>query len=363
MKQHSVSVPGKLYIAGEYAVVTPGHLAMLMTVDRFLTVTISETDHTTGRFRSVNYSDQPYEWIREDDQFEFIDWSNPYYLSKVVIQTVESYVKDLNIPLQLYDVKILSQLDHDGKKLGLGSSGAVTIGLIKALLTFYEVPYTDFDVYKLAAIAHVTLNSNGSFGDLAASAFTGMIAYSSFDKTWLKEKLKSHSMIDLLGMTWPLLYIRRVGLPKDLKILVGWTGVPASTEDLVSKVYADSDQIDFSTFLKQSHDCVNQLIKAFDQKNTSQILELIQLNRQLLIKMGQSKEKLIETPLLSKLCEVTETYGGSAKSSGAGGGDCGIAFIDDFNSEKQIIDAWNEEGIQALDLTIYQNGETDGQKK
>lgn len=363
MKQVTISVPGKLYIAGEYAVVTPGHLAMLMTVNRFLTVSINDTNQSYGQFRSVNYSDQPYEWIREDGQFEFSDWSNPYYLSKVVIQTVETYVRELNIPMQFFDVKIVSELDQDSKKIGLGSSGAVTIALIKALLTYYNVRFTDFDVYKLAAIAHSTLNSNGSFGDLAASAFTGMIAYSSFDKEWLKNQLQTKSMTELLGMTWPLLYIRRVSLPNDLKILVGWTGKPASTEDLVGKIYADSDQMDFNTFLEESHQCVEKLIQAFNQKNTPRILELIQLNRKLLVQMGQSKDKLIETPLLSKLCKVVENYGGSAKSSGAGGGDCGIAFIDNFNTEKQIIDDWDDVGIQALDLKNYQNGETDGQKQ
>lgn len=363
MKQATISVPGKLYIAGEYAVVTPGHLAMLMTVNRFLTVTISQTELLVGKFRSVSYSEQPYKWIREDGQFEFSDWSNPYYLSKVVIQTVESYVKELNIPMQFYDIRIVSELDQNGKKIGLGSSGAVTIALIKALLTFYNVKFTDFDVYKLAAIAHSRLNSNGSFGDLAASAFTGMIAYSAFDKDWLKDQLMTKSITELLGMTWPLLHIRRVNLPNDLKILVGWTGEPASTENLVGKIYSDSDQMDFNNFLEKSHQCVKQLIQAFNQKSTANILALIQLNRELLVKMGHSKDKLIETPLLSKLCEVAETYGGSAKPSGAGGGDCGIAFIDDFNSEKQIIDAWDNVGIQALDLKIYQNGETDGQEK
>ena len=35
-----VSAPGKLYIAGEYAVVEPGHPAIIVAVDQFITVTI-----------------------------------------------------------------------------------------------------------------------------------------------------------------------------------------------------------------------------------------------------------------------------------------------------------------------------------
>ncbi len=35
-----LSVPGKLFIAGEYAVVEPGHPAIIVAVDQFITVTV-----------------------------------------------------------------------------------------------------------------------------------------------------------------------------------------------------------------------------------------------------------------------------------------------------------------------------------
>ena len=37
-----VSAPGKLYIAGEYAVVEVGHPAIIVDVDQFITVTINQ---------------------------------------------------------------------------------------------------------------------------------------------------------------------------------------------------------------------------------------------------------------------------------------------------------------------------------
>lgn len=361
MKQSSATVPGKLYIAGEYAVVTPGYPAMLMTVDRFLSVKIKESNHTTGTFKSTNYSPTPFEWDRVSDRFEFKDWSHPFYLLKVVIQTVEHYVDELNIPLQIFDIEIHSELDYDGKKIGLGSSGAVTIAMIKALLDYYEIEFTHLDVYKLAAIAHVKYKSNGSFGDLAACAFTGIIAYTSFDKEWLNTQLNISSYKQLLKMEWPHLTIERVPLPKDLTILVGWTGKPASTENLVETMYQSSNQIVFNEFLKQSQDCVFELIDTFKQNNTKRALELIQTNRQLLIQMGRSKDKVIETPELSKLCQIANQFGGSGKSSGAGGGDCGIALIDQESNKESIINTWEKAGIQALNLTIYTNGVYDGQ--
>ena len=43
--------PGKLYVAGEYAVVEPGEPAVLIAVDRYLTVRLSESTGS-GRIRS-----------------------------------------------------------------------------------------------------------------------------------------------------------------------------------------------------------------------------------------------------------------------------------------------------------------------
>ena len=48
------SAPGKLYIAGEYAVVEPGHQALLVAVDRFITVRVTPAEHT-GRITSADH--------------------------------------------------------------------------------------------------------------------------------------------------------------------------------------------------------------------------------------------------------------------------------------------------------------------
>lgn len=365
MENVEVTVPGKLYIAGEYAVVTPGHWALLMTVDRFLTVKINKKSKGTGTLLSTNYSPTPHEWSRqgEDQQFQFLDWSHPYHLLSVVIQTVEGYVKDFDRAPLTYDVVIESQLDRDGQKLGLGSSGAVTIGMVKALLQLYDIQYDDYIAYKLAVIAHMNLKSVGSFGDLAACSFTGVIAYSCADRSWLNIQMENHSIRHIVEKRWPKLSVKSLDLPKDLEILVGWTGAPASTEDLVSKVYQDQGEIAFKDFLTQSQNCLESLISALNHGHIDQVLELIQVNRKLLQQMGQAKGKLIETPKLTQLIEIANQLGASGKTSGAGGGDCGIALLSKSDRHKatdQIRTAWEDAGIKMIDLSIYKNGDFNG---
>ena len=60
------SAPGKLYVAGEYAVVEPGHQALLVAVDRFITVRVTPAEHT-GRITSALYETRCLTWYRSPD--------------------------------------------------------------------------------------------------------------------------------------------------------------------------------------------------------------------------------------------------------------------------------------------------------
>ncbi|MFO8068960.1 MAG: phosphomevalonate kinase, partial [Alkalibacterium sp.] len=56
MKQAQAKSPGKLYIAGEYAVTEPGYPAVIVAVDRFITVSLSPSDNDYGMINSPQLS-------------------------------------------------------------------------------------------------------------------------------------------------------------------------------------------------------------------------------------------------------------------------------------------------------------------
>ena len=60
-----VRAPGKLYIAGEYAVVEPGFPAVLIAVDRYVTVRVRDAVDT-GRITSDLNAGSQLEWYRRD---------------------------------------------------------------------------------------------------------------------------------------------------------------------------------------------------------------------------------------------------------------------------------------------------------
>ena len=73
----------------------------------------------------------------------------------------------------LYSLSITSELDDAkrGIKYGLGSSGAVVVATIQAVLDFYKTPRTSLLVYKLSVLTNLRLSQRGSFGDIAALFF------------------------------------------------------------------------------------------------------------------------------------------------------------------------------------------------
>lgn len=84
--------------------------------------------------------------------------------------------------------------------------------------------------------------------------------------------------------------------------------------------------------------------------NRETLFQGVQANRYALATVGEKAGVAIETPLLKTLCDLAEQYGGVGKPSGAGGGDCGIAFMPDKQKADQLQEAWQQVGIKLLTI-------------
>ncbi|WP_461218311.1 phosphomevalonate kinase [Lapidilactobacillus salsurivasis] len=352
----TVKAPGKLYIAGEYAVLEPGHPALVVALDRFITVSITETQDQ-GAINSRQYLETNFHWRRRGDQMIFDNRDNPYHYILEAIRVVEALALEMGHTLRVFDLDINSQLeDQGGRKYGLGSSAAVTVATVKALIAFYQLPLNRLDIFKLAAIAHFNVQGNGSLGDIAASVFGGWIAFSTFDKDWLRTVLKNNTFSEIIASDWPGLKIELLHVPSELELLIGWTGSPASTSHLVDRItiakFAQKQQ--YQNFLESSRHCVETMIKGIKTAKVNVIKDGIRLNRQLIKELGVFSQVDIETPELAELCQIAEDYGGAAKSSGAGGGDCGIVLTDHSVDQARLISAWNQHQITTLPLAVFE---------
>lgn len=419
------SAPGKLYIAGEYAVVD-GAAAIAVAVNRYVTITIEDENlqlTTTPRknyygiITSKNEKYKPLLWTRSltqaiailDDEHDASTYSGAltdatpgtqaersakyYAYVLAAMRVVDAYARECNAPnmeRRLYNLHVDSELDDakSGRKYGLGSSAAVTVATVRALCEWYGLSVSTPTVAKLALIVSSTVAKSGSGGDVAASAYGGWIMYRAYNREWLGAELTlvesgESSFSKLLRKKWPRLEVRRLNVSPSLKLLVGWTGSPASSAELVSSVESSVESgagsnagsnagsgagydaaetqpsrqtlpFTYEDFCACSEACVQRLIIALESYDLLGIARGFACNRQLLNDLGALTGTTIETPQLTELIESATNVGLPAKTSGAGGGDCGIAVVsvDDTDRADFVKSRWKEKKIQPLNLKI-----------
>lgn len=350
-------------VAGEYAVLEPSQRAVVIAVDRYITAHIKP-----GR---KNYLSVPkwgiknITWDIMGDELCFSMFDPRLNFIQNSIYVANRYLQESSHKPSSFELIIDSELDDplSGRKYGLGSSGAVTVAVISSILAFNrgERELDELEkVFKLAVIANFKTQGSGSGADLAASVYGGWLEYSAFNSEWLSKELIQHkSLGSIIEKAWPDLSIRRLIPPPLLHLAVGWTKEAALTAPMIKKVedFKDNKAMAYSDFLLESSNAVTRLIRSFESQDHDDAINSLSQNRKALRKLGGKSGINIETEELRKLCSIAERFG-SAKSSGAGGGDCGIAFLKSETDRIELLKAWAEENIKPLDISVSGVGVT-----
>ncbi|GAA3658290.1 phosphomevalonate kinase [Microbacterium marinilacus] len=348
--------PGKLFIAGEYAVVEPGQPAVLIAVDRYITVRLTEGSGA-GRVHSREYGSLPLVWVRDQDSVGIVLEHHPYDYVVAAIAVAERLRAERRLAPRYFDLRIESELDDaDGRKFGLGSSAAVVVATIAALDEFYGLALTRAERFKLALLATIQVAPSASGGDIAASTFGGWIRYSAPDRGALREHLQRHGPSAALESdAWAECSVTRLPHPSALRLLVGWTGSPAPTERLVDGVrpHGETAGGSYGAFLEESRTCVDDLVSALADDDGPRALAVVRRARRLLRRLGAASGTQIETEKLRVLCDVAEENGAAAKPSGAGGGDCGIVLASADAHAAALLRAWERHDIRRLRLGVH----------
>jgi phosphomevalonate kinase len=174
------SAPGKLVLAGEYAVLW-GAPAVCMAVDRRAQVTVGPLTDGECRVTTPGFNGA--------DRFRIID------------AVTRGIRPPRNIELDT------SAFMSGDRKTGIGSSAALTVALLAAL-------ESKVDVFAEAVDAHRRLQRGAGSGiDVAAAVHGGLLEYE-----------------------MPTRAVRRLAWPEGLAFRVIWTGVPASTESQLARL-------------------------------------------------------------------------------------------------------------------------------
>ncbi|MGV3125819.1 phosphomevalonate kinase [Streptococcus orisratti] len=321
-----VQTSGKLYIAGEYAVLTPGQTALLKNIPIHMTAEI-----VTAATISLS-----------SDMFDYVADMTPDHNYALIQETVTSLAAYLGLTiaeLRPFSLTITGKMERDGKKFGIGSSGSVTVLTLKALSAFYALDLSADTLFKLASYTLIKRGDNGSMGDIACIAYDDFVAFTSFDRQQVRDWIANEEIQTVLAKDWGY-QIEVVKPAIACDFLVGWTKQPSISKDMIDRVKSSIT----ADFLKNTQASVLSLKLALEAGDKISIKKHIERISDLLLKLNPAiyNQTLLNLKLASQGLDIV------AKSSGSGGGDCGIALSFDGKDSQKLIEAWEHAGIELL---------------
>jgi len=198
-----VTAPGKVVLSGEYAVLD-GAAAVCVAVDRRAVVTVVAAADDCSRVSAPGYSSSEGSFVTGAEGLRWKQGASDYVLVDAVFDVLQP-VASHQLSLTLDSRQFMDSAS--GRKVGLGSSAAMTVALTAAL-------GGSDGLLDRAIRAHRSLQAGrGSGVDIAAAICGGLIEY-----------------------RMPESRARKLAWPAGLEFRVIWSGVAASTRDKLARL-------------------------------------------------------------------------------------------------------------------------------
>ena len=300
---------GKLYLAGEYAILEDYASALITSVPKKITVFVEESDKTTI-FDTINKT-----------SVGLFEENNNFTLVQQFIQFLTEYINSD----KTFALTIFNELHSDDKKYGLGSSGAVLVAISRAILSFENITYNDLTIFKLAALFNIKHNLSGSMGDVAASINDGITFYQKFNAEFVNEMIRQDKSVkEIINTNWDGLLIEKIQPKADLSILARWTGEAVDTKEHVKlwKQHKDNYKEEFKVFVETSNHLVKTLKDNLVETDASNALNTINKLRENLLYLESFSKIPMETNTMKSYIDSHS----AGKQSGSGSGDIVLGF-------------------------------------
>lgn len=314
------SAPGKVVIAGEYAVLH-GAPAISMAVDRRSRVTVSPGSESTSSLETLGYRDGR-RWFRQSggavDWLENASPGGGLELFEAVL--AETHCKASGPMDYLIDSSAFADRDT-GLKYGFGSSAAVAVALTAACLG-----PGDNRISTLAGRAHRRFQQGSGSGiDIATSVHGGVIRF--------------QRGAEVEAMSWP----------QGLEARILWSGASASTGEKIRGLGTE----DASEVARKLADAAQNVCDCWKAGDPSAVLSALADFVDRLADFDASKARGIFEAGHAELVQEARAFNDLVyKPCGAGGGDVGMAFSTSARSLAAFCAAAELRGICPLDVAL-----------
>lgn len=143
--------------------------------------------------------------------------------------------------------------------------------------------------------------------------------------------------------------IERVRVPSALRLCIGNSGQASSTKSMVEAVARIRERRPEIT--QKTFDAIHTLVKnarlAIEAGDARAIGQLLDLNQMLLSGL------FVSTPEIEHMCATARSAGAlGAKLTGAGGGGCVVALVEDAPRAAAVLAAWKSEGFDGFTANV-----------
>lgn len=228
-----------------------------------------------------------------------------------------------------------SRLYEDDVKLGLGSSAAIAVAAVSSLFVEMEREISSTSaqdsILRLSLAVHGAAQGGGGSGiDVAASLFGGVVGLSAGKPAEVKP----------------------CRLPEDLRLVTVWSGEAASTPTLLGAVrkFAENSPEQFDVLMSEMRRVVEPFFLA--PRGVGDWIVAVQRYGALMDRLGREADVGIVTPGIRRLTALATDLGGTAKPSGAGGGDVVLGYFSNEEAAAEFRGAARDAGVVPLDLAI-----------
>ncbi len=283
------------------------------------------------------------------------------------VQFALNYLEQRSVKLQGVKVKTKSDaaFNIDGAKSGLGSSAAVTVATVGAVLSLHGINLTDKKeievLHKIAQYSHCTSQGKAGSGfDVAASTY-GSIRYSRYSPELVKM-----SVSQAVASKWDY-SVTPVNLPSFFYTVVA--NIPnnsTSTTQMVAKVkeFKEKNKVEYSKSISELNEynqkainCLEVLQVQRSEEKLTEFKKWFDASRTLLKTLGEKSGIEIESNEKTQLIAESKKHGAfTASLPGAGGGDSIAGLCLSQTDAVKLKTFWTKSRLELLDISIDNTG-------